>query len=332
MKILMTGGGTGGHIYPGLAVAKELMCQGHVVYWGGRSAGMEKDLVQDLPYLWFWALALRSKNIFLQVKAILALFGSVVLGIFYLKRYRIDCVLTWGGYVSVAPALSAYLLRVPVVCFEQNTKLGLANRLIANIATRHLSGLACEDARFMTVGNPIRQAIVSVKPNEDAKRLLIVGGSLGASFLRENLLQAILEKFPELPITCIVGRNGLGKIHHEWLRLYPQLRLLEYCHDMANLYAETGFVISRSGAMAVSEILALGIRTIFVPLPQSADNHQWYNAISAQSEGIEVAGESAADIIEKLRVWQMGSWKKPVPRPNDAIVQIVAVLSRFSRS
>jgi hypothetical protein len=101
---------------------------------------------------------------------------------------------------------------------------------------------------------------------------------------------------------------------------------------MANLYAETGCVSSRSGAMAVSEILALGIRTIFVPLPQSADNHQWYNAISAQGEGIEVAGESAADIIEKLRVWQMGSWKKPVPRPNDALVQIVAVLSRFSRS
>jgi UDP-N-acetylglucosamine--N-acetylmuramyl-(pentapeptide) pyrophosphoryl-undecaprenol N-acetylglucosamine transferase len=311
MNVLMTGGGTGGHIYPGLVVSQSLIKKGHQVFWGGRSFGMEKELAHDLPYLTFWALPLRSKNIFRQMVAIFALLGSVVLGLYYLKKYRIEKVLTWGGYVSVAPALAAYVLGVPVICFEQNTKMGMANRLIAKIATTHLSGLCCEDHRFKQVGNPIRSSILDCDIDPDAKALLLMGGSQGAEFLRKDLLIGILECFPELPVRCILGSGGMSADQKAWKEKYPNLTLIEYESDMSQLYAKTGLVISRAGASAVSEIVALGLRALFVPMPKSADNHQWHNAMSVKSEGVMVEQESVPDIISHIQQWQKGIWQQP---------------------
>ncbi|MDA9832262.1 glycosyltransferase [Gammaproteobacteria bacterium] len=326
MNIMITGGGTGGHIYPGLAVSQSLIEQGHHVYWGGRSYGMEKDLTEGLPYLSFWAMPLRSKNIWRQISAIFLLLGSMMMGLWYLKRHGIDRVFTLGGYVSVAPALAAYVMGVPVVCFEQNTKVGLANRVIARLATTCLSGLRCEDPRFKQVGNPVRQSIRDCQTHDSAKNLLIVGGSLGAGFLSQTLLPVILASFPGISVTCITGRGAQPKDHQSLISTYPHLKLIEYMDDIEQLYAHSSLVITRAGAMAVSEITLLGLRALFVPLPKSADNHQWHNAKSVQCEGIVVEHESVDHIIDHMKLWQSGLWPKPQPKDNHALQAITACL------
>ena len=215
---------------------------------------------------------------------------------------------------------------VPVVCFEQNTKVGMANRLIAKIASAHLSGLTCEDKRFKQVGNPIRPSIFECKINHNAKELLLMGGSQGAEFIRKDLLMGILESFPGLPVTCLMGSGAMSDEHKAWQSKYPNLTLVEYAPDMGPLYAKTGLVISRAGACAVSEITALGLRALFVPMPQSADNHQWHNAMSVKGAGVRVEQESVSDIIEHLNQWQSGMWEMPMARKIQSDQAIITAL------
>jgi hypothetical protein len=176
------------------------------------------------------------------------------------------------------------------------------------------------------VGNPVRQSIRNCQTHDSAKNLLIVGGSLGAGFLSQTLLPVILASFPGISVTCITGRGAQPKDHQSLISTYPHLKLIEYMDNIEQLYAHSSLVITRAGAMAVSEITLLGLRALFVPLPKSADNHQWHNAKSVQCEGIVVENESVDHIIVHMKLLKACLWPKPQPKDNHALQAITACL------
>ena len=184
-----------------------------------------------------------------------------------------------GGYVSVAPAIAAFILRIPIICFEQNACIGLANRLIARMATFHFSGLPCADTRFIHTGNPVRSKQKNVPVKEKAKNILLLSGEQGAEVINHALLEQ-LTAVEDIDITIVSGHKHARVSSHKWPDRVP---VMAYCHDMNELYQWADIVIARSGAMTVSELLRVGVLAILMPLPTSADNHQYHNALHAKN-------------------------------------------------
>ncbi len=323
MKIAIAGGGTGGHIYPGLAVVQRLQKMGHNAFWLGRDKGLEKKLVTDVPLCAISARPLRAKGFLQQILALAALGRGIWDSVGHLRRLRVDVLLSFGGYVSVAPAIASALLGIPVVCFEQNTRIGLANRLIAKLATTHLAGLPMNDQRFQEVGNPLREEIMALQPKAEQPNLLIFGGSQGASVLANELLEKCVTSFPGLKITCIVGGGNIKDIHRK-LAKNPNVTIIEYADRIEKLYATSPLVISRAGAMAVSEIQYLGLSAIYFPLVHSADNHQYHNAMSQAILGARVFTDHEIDkSIESISSWLSGEWKVSSEVRTDSVEVII---------
>ncbi len=282
-------GGTGGHVFPALAVAKQLIAEGWRVSWLGTRKGIEATLVPaagiDIDYL--DVTGLRGKGAATLLAAPFKLLKACWQAARILRKRAPRIVLGFGGFASGPGGLIAWLKRIPLVIHEQNAIAGTTNRLLAKVATHVLLGFDGALAKGQFVGNPVRSEIFAEPTTHSAVdtqfHLLILGGSLGASALNE-LLPVALEKLHCEKNMCV--RHQTGQRHIEVAKqLYSnaQLQNIEvaiepFIDDMAAAYQWADLVICRAGALTVAELAAAGRAAVLVPFPYAIDDHQTANA------------------------------------------------------
>jgi UDP-N-acetylglucosamine--N-acetylmuramyl-(pentapeptide) pyrophosphoryl-undecaprenol N-acetylglucosamine transferase len=290
--VLIMAGGTGGHVFPALAVADVLRARGVAVVWLGVPGSMESRLVpaHGFPIEWVRVSGIRGKGALAWMLAPLRIGSAVAQSIGVLRRVRPRAVLGAGGYVSGPGGIAAWLLRVPLLIHEQNAIAGLTNRWLARLATQVLQafpGSFAPAVRASTIGNPVRQDIAALPPpaqrfagRAPRARLLIFGGSQGAQRLNAVLPDALArlaaEKRPE--IRHQTGERGLAEARARYAAAQVEAKVLPFIDDMAEAYAWADLAVCRAGAMSIAELQAAGLGAIFVPLALASDDHQSRNA------------------------------------------------------
>jgi UDP-N-acetylglucosamine--N-acetylmuramyl-(pentapeptide) pyrophosphoryl-undecaprenol N-acetylglucosamine transferase len=348
--ILIMAGGTGGHIYPGLAVADALHAQGWKVVWLGAPNSMEADLVpkHGYPVAWVNFTGVRGKGLLRLLTLPFTLLRALAQSADAIFRYRPDVVLGMGGYITMPGGLMAALLRRPLLIHEQNSIAGMSNKLLSKFATRVLSGFPGVLKNTLWCGNPVRADIASI-PEPQARyasrsgklNVLVVGGSLGAQALNESLPKALALMSDEARPNVL---HQTGKKHIESVRqLYAQAGveadIRPYLEDMANQYAKADLVICRAGALTIAELAVAGVASILIPYPFAVDDHQSGNArfLSEQGASVllvqkELSAETLAKLLremsrERLLVMAQAARKLAKPEATQAVVKVCQELA-----
>ncbi len=288
-SILVMAGGTGGHIFPGLAVAEYLHHCGWKVSWLGNQNGMEYRLVKagDFPFEAVTFGGLRGKGLKAKIMLPFNLLRAGIQSWRIISRLKPNVVLGMGGYITFPGGLVAKLLKRPLVLHESNSIAGSANRALAKIAMRTLTGFPNVMEHAEWVGNPIRadfDSLESPAVRYEQRRgnlsILVVGGSLGAAVLNETIpaALALMEKSARPTVIHQAGDKHLAQLQHRYDTLSVNADIRPFIEDMSAAYAQADLVICRSGAMTVSEITACGVAACLVPLPHAIDDHQTANA------------------------------------------------------
>lgn len=291
-KALVMAGGTGGHVFPALAVAQRLASAGWQIHWLGSAGGMEVELVtkNGIAISTLPVSGLRGGGAARLLAAPFKLLRSLAGAVRVVRRERPDLVIGFGGFASGPGGVAARLCGVPLVVHEQNAIAGLTNRLLARIAARVLVAFpeaARQLPRAAVVGNPVRDAICAVPApaaryagRSGALRILVVGGSLGAQALNTHVpaALALLARDLALDVRHQTGRKSVDETRGNYLRVGVPADVVAFIDDMADAYAWADLVVCRSGALTVSELAAAGVPAIFVPFPHAVDDHQTHNA------------------------------------------------------
>lgn len=287
--VLIMAGGTGGHIFPGIAVAAELRKRGIAVAWLGGKAGLETRLVPAAG-IEFDALdfsGVRGKGVIALLMAPFRLLRAVLAARGILRRVGPRSVLSMGGYAAAPGGIAAWLARIPLIVHEQNSVPGFTNRLLGRFARSVLTGFENSIDGAEWVGNPVRGDISTLPlpqqrfaDREEPVRLLVLGGSQGAQSLNVILPELIRRRGDRVSLTV---RHQCGARHLEKTRqLYAaadvDVRIEPFIDDMAAAYAWADIVICRAGALTLAEICAAGVASILVPFPHAVDDHQTRNA------------------------------------------------------
>ena len=298
--ILIMAGGTGGHVFPALALARLLRSADREVIWLGTRAGIEARVVpaEDIPVEWLSMSGLRGKGAATLLAAPFKLAYAVWQALGVIRRRRPALVVGFGGFVTGPGGVAAWLSRRPLMIHEQNAIAGYSNRVLAHLARRVLC--AFPDAfpagtHAEVVGNPVRAEIVAQPPpvarfakREGALRLLVVGGSLGATRLNTVVPFAIEQSGLELHVRHQAGARGIDAARAAYEEAGVKAEVTPFIEDMAQAYAEADLVICRSGALTVSELAAVGVGAVLVPFPAAVDDHQTVNAQFLVREGAAV--------------------------------------------
>jgi len=297
--IMIMAGGTGGHVFPALAVAERLRGQGWRVVWLGAKTGMEAALVPQHGYemAWLRFSGLRGKGILRS----LALPANLLVAFWQSARailaHRPDVVLGMGGYISFPGGMMASLLGRPLVIHEQNSIAGLANRVLARLADRALQAFPEALPGAQLSGNPVREEIATlVAPrarmaaHAGRLKLLVLGGSLGAQALNDAVPRALAllpeEARPE--VTHQAGAKHVEALRAGYAAAGVEVEALAFIDDMARRYADADLVICRAGALTVAELACAGVASILVPFPHAVDDHQTGNAKLLSAHGAAI--------------------------------------------
>jgi len=315
--VAILAGGTGGHIFPGLAVAAALKRRGVPVLWLGARGRMEAKLVpqHDIPIELIDVEAIRGKGFARLVAAPFRLLRAVSQARAVLKREKPRAVISFGGYAAGPGGLAAKLSGLPLLVHEQNSRPGLTNRVLARMARRVLEGFPDSfplsvDAKF--VGNPVREVIAALPPPEErfagregAPNLLVLGGSQGARALNRGVPEA-LAALPKGSFTVRhqCGESSVGATREAYAKAGVEASVEPFIADMAAAYAWADVIVCRAGALTIAEVCAAGVGSVLVPLPIAADDHQTTNARHLERAGATVLvaeGEGfATRIAEQL--------------------------------
>ncbi len=316
--ILVMAGGTGGHVFPGLAVADYLHARGWRVVWMGNPEGMEAKLVPARGYEMAWVrfAALRGKGLLRKLLLPLNLLRAFGQALGALSRVKPNVVLGMGGYVTFPGGMMAALSGRPLVVHEQNSVAGLANRVLAGVADRILSGFPGVLRQGEWAGNPVRTEIAALPlpAQRYAGRsgpldVLVVGGSLGARALNEAMPRALaLLQLAERPlVTHQSGAKQIDDLRAAYAAAGVEAQLLPFIDDMAARYAAADLVVCRAGALTIAELAAAGVASVLVPFPQAVDDHQTGNARFLSEAGAaillpqrELTPEKLAALLREL--------------------------------
>lgn len=286
---LVMAGGTGGHIFPGLAVAEALRARGWSVHWLGAPDSMESRLVppRGFPLETVAFGGVRGKGVKTLVLLPLKLLRAFWQSLQVVRRVRPNVVVGLGGYITFPGGMMSVLLGKPLVLHEQNSVAGLANKVLAGVADRVYSAFPQAMKKAQWVGNPLREDFLRQPPPEQRfagrsgpLKLLVVGGSLGAKALNDIVPQA-LARIPQARRPLVVHQSGakqIDELHANYAKAGVQADLTPFIDDTASAFAEADLVICRAGASTVTEIAAVGTPAVFVPFPHAVDDHQTTNA------------------------------------------------------
>ena len=297
--LMVMAGGTGGHVYPALAVADALRTRGWEVFWLGTKSGLEARVVPaaGIDMVWVSMGGVRGKGLLKKLLLPAMLLVAFWQSLRAILQRRPDVVLGMGGYTAFPGGMMASLLNRPLVIHEQNSVGGLTNRVLACLADRVLTAfprvfthahdkpIPCRHVATEWVGNPVRSDIVALSAGERAARsgplrLLVVGGSLGATALNELVPKALalLPAGQRPQIVHQSGRQHLDALRANYATAGVAAEVRDYIEDMAAEYRACDFAICRAGAMTVAELACAGVPAVLVPFPFAVDDHQTGNA------------------------------------------------------
>jgi UDP-N-acetylglucosamine--N-acetylmuramyl-(pentapeptide) pyrophosphoryl-undecaprenol N-acetylglucosamine transferase len=292
---MVVAAGTGGHIYPGLAIAEYFMAKSQIVSWVGTPKGMENTLVDNtkIPFYSIDISGVRGKGILPWLQLPFKLLISIIQSIKALKAEKPNFVIIMGGYIGIPIAIASKFLGIHIIIHEQNAIPGMANKLISIIANQIFCGFENSLKKSEVIGNPIRKKISKIrKPHQRFKdetstlKILILGGSLGASAFN-RLLPPILNELSLKNKIEVIHQSG-SKHYEELVRIYKNLLssdrkpqwlfgIEKFIYDIEEKYEWADIVIARSGALTISEFMEAGIASILIPFPYAVDNHQYHN-------------------------------------------------------
>jgi UDP-N-acetylglucosamine--N-acetylmuramyl-(pentapeptide) pyrophosphoryl-undecaprenol N-acetylglucosamine transferase len=352
-NILIMAGGTGGHVFPALACAREFKARGYAVHWLGTPRGIENELVPaaELPLHLIQVSGLRGKGKLSLLKAPFQLIRALLQARKVMRELQPVCVLGMGGYVTGPGGLAARMNGAPLVIHEQNAVAGTANRSLVPFASR-----VCEafpntfgkNDKLRTTGNPVREELFLETPRDALgkrkPRLLVLGGSLGAEPLNKLLPAALAKVAGELRPQVF---HQAGKQHDQvtaerYREAAVEAEVAPFIKDMAGAYAWADLVICRAGALTVSELAAAGLPSFLVPLPHAIDDHQTRNAEYLAKEGAAFllpqhatdADKLAAQLTEVLmhpeKLKAMGRTARSLAKP-DATRTVVEICLEVAR-
>lgn len=342
VTIMIMAGGTGGHVYPALAVARELVDAGHRVVWMGTRQGLESRVVPEagLPVEWLSVAGIRGKGWRSKLAAPFMLMRACWQAGRILRSVKPDGVLGMGGFVSGPGGLMARLLGIPLILHEQNRVPGTTNRLLAGRATRVLEAFPASFPAHVgaqSVGNPLRREIASIEVSRSGKlmadtlNVMVVGGSLGARALNETVPIALSMVGRRLNIRHQTGAAMRDETMDRYTAAGIDAEVIAYIEDMADTYRWADLVICRAGAMTVSELAAAELPSILVPYPYAIDDHQTMNAHYLADAGAAVlmpqenmTARHLAETLQELfaapgRLALMGQKAKRLARPEAAM-------------
>ncbi|NMP32046.1 undecaprenyldiphospho-muramoylpentapeptide beta-N-acetylglucosaminyltransferase [Thalassotalea sp. M1531] len=291
-KLLVMAGGTGGHIFPGVAVAKALESEGWQIHWLGTAKRMEAEIVpqQGYPISFINIAGMRNKGWKELIKLPFKLLQSLIQSIRVIRGINPDVVLGMGGYASAPGGVAAWLLGKPLVLHEQNAVAGMSNRYLSKIAKRVLCAFPNAfkiSVGAKVVGNPLRkemvelEQVVSVQPTS-SKKVLVVGGSLGAKIFNDTVPSAMKQiQQQHIHVWHQTGKGNEAEVqarYHEHGLPEERIKVTEFIDNMAEAYNWADIVVCRAGALTVSELAMAGKPAIFIPLPHAVDDHQTKNA------------------------------------------------------
>jgi len=354
-QLCIAGGGTGGHVFPALALADAVRRRwpDAEVLFIGAERGLEASLLPERgeQVMLLTMHSVQGAGLMQKLRVMLWELPRAVLSIWrQWKPAKPRLVVGVGGYASVAGVLAAFLRRIPLVLYEQNAVPGLVNRQLARFcravmlgfsdAAERLPGEKCE-----YTGNLVSGAIRATKWRaHKLPHLIVLGGSQGAQVLNETLPEAcrlLREAGHEFRVTHVAGAaQRVQGLVDAYLEADVNAEVLDFCRDMPGLYADADLMLARSGAMSVCEAAAVGLPSIFVPLPHAADNHQFFNASSVVNSGGAVlieqhrlsadylAGQIEALLFSARRLEEMSQAAR-VAQPNDSEDRMLAVLGRW---
>ena len=317
--ILIMAGGTGGHIFPGLAVAEQMRALGWEVVWMGARGGMEERLVPRHGYrtAWIRARAARGKGLLQKLLLPANLLYSFWESARYIRSLKPDVVLGLGGYVAFPGGMMASLLNRPLALHEQNAIAGLANRVLAQVSDKVMVAFpdALKGAEW--TGNPVRAEIAAIAAPEERfrarqgrLRLLVVGGSLGAQALNEALPKALALMNEKPQVVHQAGEKHLETLRANYAAAGVHGELLAFIDDMARRYAEADLVICRAGAVTIAELSAGGMASVLVPFPHAVDDHQTANARFLADRGAAILIQQR-DLSPQRLAGLIGSLDRP---------------------
>lgn len=354
MKVLIAAGGTGGHIYPGIAVAKEIMRRDETseVLFVGTARGLETKIVPDNGFQLSLIKSAGLKNVGFvgKLKGLLILPKSFLEARRLIKDFKPDVVIGAGGYVSGPVLLTASLMRVPTLVMDSNALPGFTNRRLAPFVTK--AALTFDEAlpffgkKGIVTGNPVRKEFFDIQPKQRGEKvnLLIFGGSQGARAIN-NAMGDALDKLPKdkLQITHQTGEFDFEKLKEIYSRsVFTDADVRAYISNMVDEFAKADLVICRAGATTCAELSAAGKAAIMIPLPTAADDHQRKNAEALQNAGAakmilqrDLTGESLANEIldlinsaEKITAMETATKKLARKDAAEATVDLIEELGK----
>jgi UDP-N-acetylglucosamine--N-acetylmuramyl-(pentapeptide) pyrophosphoryl-undecaprenol N-acetylglucosamine transferase len=316
--LMIMAGGTGGHVYPAMAVADYLTAEGWKIVWLCTEGGMENRLIADKGYqkAMITMRGVRGKGLLgwllLPVKLSIALIQSYQA----ITKFKPNLVLGMGGFAAFPGGLMASLLRKPLVIHEQNSVAGLTNKTLSHFATKVLAAFpAAFGDKAILLGNPVREDITQILPPETRLatrtgplRLLVVGGSLGAQALNEVLPKALAEMPVDgrPQVVHQAGEKHITKLQANYQANYVEAEAKAFINDMAEMYNWADIVICRAGALTVAEVSAAGIASILVPFPYAVDDHQTSNAHYLSDAGAAILMPQGAFTVAKIAALLQG--------------------------
>ncbi len=343
-KILIIAGGTGGHIFPALAVADILASRGCDIHWLGSKVGLEQELVSPhYPISYISIGRIRGKNLFKKLFSFMQIGIAVLQSCWVILKVRPTMVLAMGGFVSGPGGIAAWLLRKPLVVHEQNSIAGYTNTMLAKFAKKVLCGFPDafkakgNGVDADNIGNPVRTSVASVSAPEfrlqsrqGDLRVLILGGSQGASAINHLLLSALndfsLNK--HLDIWHQTGKRDYKLMQAAYKKLPVKVKVNDFIDDIVTAYSWADMVICRSGALTVAELAAVGLASILIPFPYAVDNHQYHNAQLLEAAGAayvfpqnDITPKKLCDLLglfinQRDHCQQMALKARAIARPN----------------
>jgi len=300
-RIMIMAGGTGGHVFPALAVAEKLQSEGVDVIWLGTQRGIESRVVPDagIKLATIPISGLRGKGVLGWVLAPLRISYAIIMAIRLVIKWRPQALLGMGGFVTGPGGIAGWLLRKPVLIHEQNAIAGMTNRILARFARvvmEAFSGAFAAHYCARQTGNPVRADIMTIaEPDirlverQGALRVLIIGGSLGASVLNKTVPES-LKGFSEKDIEVWhqTGRHELEITQQNYASTKINAKVTAFITDMSEAYQWADLVICRAGALTVTELASVGVASILIPFPYAVDDHQTANARFLEQAGAAI--------------------------------------------
>ncbi len=308
-RLMVMAGGTGGHVFPGLAVAKKLQQQGWQIRWLGTADRMEAELVpkHGIEIDFIQVKGIRGLGIGRLIKAPFQVLNAIFQARRHFRNFQPDVVLGMGGYVSGPGGIAAWLMGIPVVLHEQNAVAGLTNQWLARIAKRVFQAFPGAFPNAQVVGNPVREDVVQLAEPQQRMaerqgpiRILVMGGSQGAQILNRTLPAVMAQLGDGYEIFHQTGKNNQSEVE----QLYRQHNVdhftaSEFIDDVAQSYAWADLIVCRSGALTVSEVSSAGLAAIFVPFMHK-DRQQALNADHLVEAGAAIMIEQPDLSVEKM--------------------------------